>query len=556
MKIKGGPSNDYLVGTEGSDLIRGLGGNDVMDAGPGGNDTLLGGDGDDVLLSQNSADHPRNIVFDGGDGNDDLYMSDGISASVFQATGGDGDDAIFGQGMIVAVVDAGAGDDRFACNGGHYVLTLGAGRDLVSPSFRAGGFETELTITDFATAGASEDRLDFTSTLIGASGWTQDTNPFATGFWRLIQEGGDAHLQQAVEAGWIDLAVLQGVQASDLTAANLSGFATDGSAIVGMTLVGGDGPDDLVGGFGDDSLDGGTGNDALRGEFGDDTLVGGGGADSYYDYQGGDDLMIGGDSYDNFDIRRIAGTLASSLTVTGGAGDDQLNYVNAAETIVHAKMGDGEDTILAIGGGVQASLGGGDDLVITSGGAGVYLGGAGEDWLSFESADQGVSISLADNGAQDTGVGRIRTTGFEKLIGSDYADLLVGEKHANHLTGGAGADTLVGGKGADILWGLAGADTYAYGATSDSFGRKVDLITELEASDAIDLTAIDADMDAAGDQAFHKVDAFSGHAGELVVRYDDEGGVTLFSGDVDGDGVADLVISAGGYEVDFAGLAL
>jgi len=56
---------------------------------------------------------------------------------------------------------------------------------------------------------------------------------------------------------------------------------------------------------------------------------------------------------------------------------------------------------------------------------------------------------------------------------------------------------------------------------------------------------------AAGDQAFHLVSAFGGHAGELVVGYDDFREVTNISGDVDGDGTADFLITADGDHTGF-----
>jgi hypothetical protein len=71
-------------------------------------------------------------------------------------------------------------------------------------------------------------------------------------------------------------------------------------------------------------------------------------------------------------------------------------------------------------------------------------------------------------------------------------------------------------------------------------------------TDTIDLSAIDADATTAGDQAFHLVSAFTHHGGELVVSYNAARHLTQLSGDVDGDGVADLFIEATGNHSDFS----
>jgi serralysin len=70
----------------------------------------------------------------------------------------------------------------------------------------------------------------------------------------------------------------------------------------------------------------------------------------------------------------------------------------------------------------------------------------------------------------------------------------------------------------------------------------------------IDLSALDADVTTAGDQAFHFVatptTTFSGVAGELIWSQQDLPGSaddnTMVSGDVNGDGVADVQLELSG----------
>ena len=65
-----------------------------------------------------------------------------------------------------------------------------------------------------------------------------------------------------------------------------------------------------------------------------------------------------------------------------------------------------------------------------------------------------------------------------------------------------------------------------------------------------------ANLAVAGDQAFAVVDAFTHHAGQMLVAYDRKHDVTRISLDTDGDGVADSIIVADGDHRGFAGFVL
>lgn len=82
-----------------------------------------------------------------------------------------------------------------------------------------------------------------------------------------------------------------------------------------------------------------------------------------------------------------------------------------------------------------------------------------------------------------------------------------------------------------------------------------DRIVGLQNMDIIDLKKIDADVTSNGNQKFALVSEFTNHAGQLVVSYDGEGTTTVM-GDIDGDGVADLVIYLDGDHHDFTNFVL
>lgn len=144
----------------------------------------------------------------------------------------------------------------------------------------------------------------------------------------------------------------------------------------------------------------------------------------------------------------------------------------------------------------------------------------------------------------------------DELVSELGNDVLRGGSGNDKLEGGAGEDELFGGLGNDILNGEMGADRLTGGAGADRFefnsasyssptASDRDLILDFSRvqGDKIDLARIDANTTIANDQAFSFIGkaAFSGNAGEL--RYGISGGVTTFSADVNGDGIADFRVS-------------
>lgn len=207
------------------------------------------------------------------------------------------------------------------------------------------------------------------------------------------------------------------------------------------------------------------------------------------------------------------------------------------------------------------SLAGGDDMLNNSGsivgdvdlgrGADRYLGQHGEGDVTISGAGGADRIYAGDG--DDLLYGDRATSDAYSYDGDD---LLRGGSGHDSLHGGGGADTLQGGADADVLTGDAGADVFLFAKLSDSAWSAPDLITDLEASDVIDLSGIDADRSQAGDQVFHLVTALSGHAGEAALSYDSASGLTRLELDVNGDGHADAVIAISGDATAFTGFVL
>jgi serralysin len=146
--------------------------------------------------------------------------------------------------------------------------------------------------------------------------------------------------------------------------------------------------------------------------------------------------------------------------------------------------------------------------------------------------------------------------GDDTITGNIAKNYLVGGAGDDHLDGAIGADLLGGGRGVDTFRGGAGGDAFAFRALTDSTVDHMDLITDLALSDTIDVSRIDANTRKAGDQAFHIVHNFSGHAAEMVVHYDSGSGRTIVSMDVDGDRTADSAFAIDGNHHTFSNFVL
>jgi len=234
--------------------------------------------------------------------------------------------------------------------------------------------------------------------------------------------------------------------------------------------------------------------------------------------------------------------------------------------------GDDDDNRLLGTDGADSLFGGaGNDILEARAGADVMEGGTGNDRYYVAQAGDTIvgEIGYADGGGIDTvyayidhtldrNVEILRLQGDadlngggnwapESLVGNAGKNQLDGSGGNDQINGKAGDDHLIGGIGADTLMGEGGADTFVFADIRESrAGRDTrDFINGFEhGADRINLSAIDANVEAIGNQAFTFIDndAFSGTAGEL--RWFSWGGnnYNIVEVDVDGDAQADMQV--------------
>ncbi|MEF2074010.1 calcium-binding protein [Consotaella aegiceratis] len=413
------------------------------------------------------------------------------------------------------------GNDVLAGRGGNDVLLGGAGNDVLN-------------------GGTGADRLD-----------------------------GGAGLDTASYAG-----ATAAVTADLLVTSNNTGDAVGDIYISVENLIGTGFSDVLLGDAGGNVLQGLNGNDVLAGRGGNDVLLGGDGNDVLNGGVGADRLDGGAGldtaSYAGSTIGLTADFLASSSNTGEAAGDvyvavenligSNFNDVLGGDAGGNVLQGLNGNDVLAGRGGNDVLLGGAGNDVLNGGtGADRLDGGAGLDTASYAGATAGVTADfLASSSNTGEAAGDVYVA-VENLIGTGFSDVLLGDAGGNVLqglngndvlAGRGGNDVLLGGAGNDILFGGIGADTLNGGAGSDIFTFQAigestvaaatrDTIQDfVRGQDVINLSAIDANTGAAGDQAFTYIGAaaFTGVAGQL--RFAAE---TVY-GDVNGDGIADFAI--------------
>jgi Ca2+-binding RTX toxin-like protein len=452
---------DIVLGLAGDDQIYGRGANDSLDGGDG-NDKLFGGDGNDVLKGSVGDD-----TLVGGVGNDDLDGGKGRDV----LGGGDGNDTMVAGGGN-DMLDGDVGRDALNGDNGNDTLIGGAGNDRLA----GGSGNDTLDYSNDALRGATHGIvLDFSIIATGANaGWSVATDGFGnTDYFKDVE--------RVIATAFADI-----ITGDD----------------IGRSLNGAEGDDTLAGGSANDTVIGGEGNDILSGGDGSDKLVGGNGSDTL-DFS--KDSLHGATAGIVLDFAIIiAGEKAGWSSATDGFGN--VDYFKSIEGAIGTKFADimtgddvgrsldgmgGNDT-LASGSGTDTLTGGtGNDTLIGGAGDDRLVGGSGSDTLDYsKDASHGATsgivldftvISVAENAgwsAATDGFGSIDYfKEVERVVGTEFADVMTGGALGISLDGKGGNDTLTGSIGDDTLIGGGGSDRFIGGDGVDTLDFRYDVLT-------------------------------------------------------------------------------
>jgi Ca2+-binding RTX toxin-like protein len=418
---------DRIFGGDGDDTIHGHGDDDLLD-GEAGSDTLLGGTGNDHLIDNDpaSADH-----LDGGDGFDRL------TADYSSATAG--------ITFITGQENSGSspGGDQFQRMESLGDFATGSGNDTIRLASAPEARPLDKTIQ---TGPGADLVVADTRTSYAPGGRTRDNLQGGEGIDTLSFENAVAGVTLNLSTNAV------GGAAAEMTVSgfeNLIGSDFDdiltGTAFTAF-IIGNGGNDHLISltpGH-TDLLDGGGGYDRISADYSDQTqpmqfIVG----------QENSHTFPGGGQYLGME------TLGSFLT---GSANDIIRLAAAPEPERFNKFidaGPGNDLVVAdsrhsygLSGRTTDALHGGDGI----------------DTLSFENANEGVSVRLDLQTVGGSAAG-MTISGFENVIGTNRVDNLVGTNEDNVFTPLAGVHPQE--VNLDQIYGLGGIDTLVVDYSQD-----------------------------------------------------------------------------------------
>lgn len=408
--ITGTSKGETLSATSRNDVVKGLGGDDILYGGLSSNIEENNSDGDDVLY--------------GGAGNDQLFDAGGED----RLYGGDGDD-------LIAVYNHAAIDS--GKRGGDKIYG-GAGDDDIQVRYSIG---PTLKETVYIDGGSGVDRA------------VHDLSGFKSGATFTVSA------TKTVTIGSVTLKRIERV--------SLDGGVGDDNFTGGAGtdyLKGGHGNDRLIGRAGDDELHGGVRQGDRSSEYygyylpdGDDYVDAGAGNDTITDYGGantiragsGDDRVDIGEGGDYFwwekgqDLGDSApetvpfdATANGSYTVDLGSGNDRLGWRGGPLGALDIDGGHGSDHV----------------------------------WLDFRYVGftKDLTFALASVATFTNVSVTLKNIESVTLFGGSGNDTFTGGALADEMAGGGGDDTLEGQGGHDRLIGGAGSDTIRGGAGNDT----------------------------------------------------------------------------------------
>ena len=446
--ITGGDDADIIYGMDGNDLIYGMAGDDFLHGGRG-NDTLYGGDGNDTLI--------------GGEGDDSLEGGAGNDTYIYD---GDGKDAVLDEKWAIVRQQVWKQDNIYS---DWYETWVESSKTLVDAGDDIVVFGKNVSPEDIAI---TKNGNDLVFALKGSN------NTLTIKNWYTSKE-------QRVEKFQFENGLV-------LTSEQILNMKTDSSG--NDNINGTQNSDFIFSSSGNDVINAGKGNDIIVNQNGDTVYYynAGDGQDIIYDYNGNDRIKLGFNR-DRISYKRNGGDLIlkfkdSTDTITikdwfthEANRIEAIEFLNgdvrtAADILAKFKSQsgtngnnvligtDGNDTVHAYAGDDYISTGAGDDVIYGGLGNDIMVGGTGNDKYYVETSDDRVieyenegddtiiassSYELPDNVENlylYADAGAINGRGNDlnnKIVGTDYDNIIDGKGGTNKLYGGKGDDTYI-----------------------------------------------------------------------------------------------------------------
>lgn len=478
--LSGGDGDDVLTGSAAADTLDGGAGNDTLN-GRDGDDILIGGAGNDILNGGRGTDR-----MSGGDGDDQFVWNPGDGSDVIEGEGGN-DTLVFNGANVNETIDLSANGQRLRffrdvanitmdCAGIEQVVfhALG-GADLVTVNSLLGTEVTNVLVDLSATGGVGDGAADIvnvqgteTNDVITINGSTNGVNVVGLSATVTVV-GAESNL---------DKLVINALGGND----NVDASAPP-AGLIGLTLNGGNGNDQLIGSQGGDVINGGTGADVLIGGAGDDTFPWnpGDGSDIVEGQAGHDTLVFNGANIaEHIDLsangqrlrffRDVAnitmdcnGIEDVKFTALGGADIITVNDLSGTSVtnvnldlagVPTTGIGDGAADTVIINGTANS-----DTVTVTgSAGAGINVSGL-QATVNITGSEPTLDVLVINAlGGDDVVTAAGLQAGVIGLMidGGDGADVLIGSLGNDVILGGLGDDVLEGGPGVDVLDGGPG----------------------------------------------------------------------------------------------------
>ena len=327
--------------------------------------------------------------------------------------------------------------------------------------------------------------------LLYGANWQTRTGDTVYGFnatadrpWFVAVDGGPVPVFAIWDAGGTDTLDFSGYAANQTIDLRQGCFSSIGGLIgnvsiaVGVVIenaIGGSGDDTFFGGSNDNRFTPGGGHNTVDGGLGVDTVVFSGPLASYTISWSGQQGFVSGPEgtcrVENVEFLAFSDGIIAAAP-TGGLrlrGDITDEFMNGTEHSDSMSGSDGDDVILGQGGHDQLDGGRGNDridggegndIIYADAGDDTLIGGDGIDVLNLELALGGVVLDLALGTLSGGGLGTDQVSGFERVVGTRFDDVIIGDASDNYIQAFGGVDLIHGGDGDDELIGTPGSTLF------------------------------------------------------------------------------------------------